>query len=267
MNSARGHRPSGFQLNFSISVAQDAPGIAGGAGRRLIPRVLAFFWRRGIVSDMADILNYLGAGVIGGLGVAAFTAWRTSAENRVTRQVEHLSRQITRLYGPVHDLCQANDGVRSRSKQLTDATSEEYATKPREDNSPEASAAIDADMERCGRIQNNYADEINTNHIKIISLLEKHYTLADIEDLPVIHSLKLNLKLSKMETLEHGRTFPPKIYLRLSPVDYSTPDFSERINQRYVEKMKTLDEWRDHRSLCWQWIKSRFDQISDKVSR
>jgi len=187
------------------------------------------------------------AAVGGGLIVAAFNSWRTSNEARIARDVDHLSKQITELYGPLHYLCESNNGLRARSKQLYEATDAEYVIVPAPADS-ETSKAIEHNVERCGRIQEQYAKAIVDNQLKIIEAIESHHILIDVDDLPMFHRFLLNNRLNDLEMLEHGRTFPPKIFVRLSP-DYSTPGFSELIAQRYTEKQAAMAGLRKHWSM------------------
>jgi hypothetical protein len=205
------------------------------------------------------------AGVVGGISVAAFNAWRSSMQTRMDRDAEHLSAQIRDLYGPIHFLSESSDGLRRRAKLLMEAQQKVYAEGPQEASDSVALAAVERDMNDCAEFQSRYAERINVNHMRIVDLLEKHYALADVDDLRDFHKFLLNYQLSAIERLDGGKTFPPKIYLQLAPIDYSHPDFPNLVHSRYVEKTERLAELRDHNSPSRDWLALKWDRATLKT--
>jgi hypothetical protein len=200
------------------------------------------------------IASFLGSGVF----VAAYTAWRSGVENRIARRAEYLSRQIQNLYGPVNNLCDMTNGLRTRAQQVQNAGDAEFQERPR---------LNDDDLQKMEKIVSGYARRMRDNNREIALLISSNYPLVEIEDLPKFHQFQLNLALNQDEWLPNGSTFPAGVYNRLAPVDYSTPGFSDQVHFRYVELSRELAELRDHHPQWPEWCVNKYERVVAWFSR
>jgi len=86
-------------------------------------------------------------------------------------------------------------------------------------------------------IANQYIDQVMANNDRVLTILEKNYSLIESDDIEIFKQFIVDLTRHKVEIDEAGRLQTPhEIYEHIGDISFMRTEFIETVDRRFQEK-------------------------------
>lgn len=186
------------------------------------------------------IISFLGGGLVAGILNWARMHWA----EKTSRKVEHLTKQIEYLYGPLYFFTSQNEKMFKLNDQFHGAYTVEYVNQQwSEDEHTQAS--IREEATKTIDLANTYVGVAKDNNNKIIEILTNNYAYIDSEDVDIFQQFVVDYTRLRNEINEEGTLVTPfRIYQRVGSISFMRPDFIERVKKKFIEKQEAVKQHR-----------------------
>ena len=187
------------------------------------------------------ILQIFVSFVGGGVTASLISVWSNVRTQRNIKRIEEIRLQLEDLYGPITFLSNWNAKLLEIANNITKAYEEEFVQIKYSPNETTQKVVHDEAMQTI-ELGNQYARQTKENNEKIISLLEKHYSLIDPNDIDVVLRFVADFVRMKTEVTEKGTITPFKIYQHLGGISYIHPNFIKAMENRFQQLKEELNK-------------------------
>jgi len=180
------------------------------------------------------VITFLG----GGLVVAVLDWIRTARSEMRQREILYLQDQLRLLYGPLHMLLAQNEKLMQFGKRIHDAYRAEFFGKKFAESSQQT---VDDPAHRTIELANAYGDQVRENNARIMELIEKNWSLVDIEDFDTLSQFQLHhirMRLEFEQKMIQGITFLVREHL--GEITFFDSDFVKRFADKRKAKQERL---------------------------
>jgi hypothetical protein len=190
-----------------------------------------------------EIIRLIFSLIGGGLAVGILNWMRTIRAEKISRRVEHLTNQITKLYGPLFYFTSQNEQLFNLTRKFHGAYDIEYCqTKWSEDQ--QTQETIREESIKTIDISNKYIEVVQNNNHKVVDIISNNYSFIDIDDIEIFQKFIVDYTRLKTEIDAEGKMVTPiRIYLRIEEISFMRPEFIKRVSLKFNKKLAELKSY------------------------
>ncbi|MFH1905355.1 MAG: hypothetical protein ABIK53_07545 [bacterium] len=197
--------------------------------------------------------SFIGGGAVAGI-IVAIIHWKSKC---VERRVANLRDQLQHLYGPLYFFVSQNKRLFKINDKFHQAYRKVYGD-PKWSNDEETRKVLNEESTRTLNLANAYIEQVENNNDKIIEILERNYSLVDIDDIGAFSEFIVDYTRRKTEWDEqHFLKTPRHIYSEVGKVSFMRPKVIKRVKDKFISKREELDKLNEVWHFWPKWLQHR----------